>query len=200
MSFRVGYGRGRYNKGLFNQTLGETQSAVAIGALSSTVSAFTRLRTLAGTVLSSRTFVSAFPRLQSFAGTVAATATAVFNFTVALGIDFVATTATSTMTAVINRIQGLAVVVTALSTISAIMTRIQQTASVVSASASAVASVFGTFAGAITATAVATFVSAIRHLYVDTGFSTTTYTEQTPSTKTYTEQIATTKTYSEREV
>ena len=51
-----------------------------------------------------------------------------------------------------------------------------------------------------TATAVATFVSSIRHLYVDTGFSTTTYTEQTPSTKTYTEQTASTKTYSKREV
>lgn len=200
MSFRVGYGRGKYNKGLFNQTLGETLSAVAIAALSSTVSAFTRLRTLAGTVLGSGTFVSAFQHIQSFAGTVAATATAVFDFTVALGIDFVATTATSTMTAVINRIQGLAGVVTALSTISAVINRIQHAASVVSASASAVASVFGTFAGGMTATAVATFVSAIRHLYVDTGFSTTTYTEQTPSTKTYTEQIATTKTYSEREV
>lgn len=200
MSVRVGYGQGRYNKGLFNQTLGTALSANAVAALSTTVSAFTRLRTLAGTVLGAGTFVAGIQRIQNAAASVAATASAVSNYTVALGIDFVATTAAATMSVVIRRIQSLATVASALSTIAAVFNRLQPIASVASASASGAFSIFGTFVGGAASTASSAFISSIRHLYIDTGFSTTTFSEQVPSTKTYTEQTATTKTYSAREV
>ena len=68
MSVRVGFGQGKYNKGLYNQTLGEALSANAVAALSTTVSAFTRLRTLASTVLGAGTFASAIQKIQSSSG------------------------------------------------------------------------------------------------------------------------------------
>ena len=187
MSVRVGFGQGKYNKGLYNQTLGEALSANAVAALSTTVSAFTRLRTLASTVLGAGTFASAIQKIQSAGASVSATASAVANYTVAIGIQFVAATATATMPVLVRRIQSLATVASALSTIAAVFNRFQPIASVASASTSAAFSIFGTFVKGAASTASSVFVSGIRHLYVDTGFATKTYTEQTASTKTYTE-------------